>query len=129
MADDCCDSFGGRITIEAGNIVLKARGDITIYPTTVSVAAAAHQNGDAYYTQTPTLVGWDAAVSETCDGTSWDEALRRCKMNVTIVEEDNGRTHLFSGGRLVSEGLSVNLTSGEVSGLQYRGGKYRKTTS
>lgn len=127
MSDDCCNSFGGRITIKAGNQVLSARADITIMPADRSVEGGSNQDGSDYFTSKPTQVGWEATLSSPCD---YDLAtfLKTCSVNVTIDEEDNGRQHLFTGGRIVGE-LRQNLASGEVEGLMGRGGKYRRVAA
>lgn len=124
MADDCCNSFGGVITIQAGNQRLSARGDITIMPAGRSVEGGSNGDGTDFFTAKPTQVGWDATLSIPCDA-DLVALFKTCTVNVTIDEVDNGRQHLFTGGRIVGE-MSQNLSSGEVSGLTGRGGRYRR---
>lgn len=123
MADDCCDSFGGRISIEVAGIRYGARGDITIEPTNAEVAADANHDGSAFFTVRPKLYGAAMSFSNPC-GLKWSNEMARCKANVTIVEEENGRTHLFTGARFVGR-PSVNLSTGEVSGLSIASDKYQ----
>lgn len=124
MAEDCCNSFGGTITIEAGGYALVGRGDITLLPSSVTIEGGSNQDGSDYFTAKPAQVGWEATLQMPCD---FDilTLMRRCAINTTIVEHDNGRTHLFTGGRLIGE-PKVNLSTGEVEGLMGRGGKYRR---
>lgn len=127
MASDCCNSFGGIITITAGNLRLQARGDISIMPSNRSVEGGSNQDGSDFYTAKPTQVGWEASLSAPCDG-GLVALLKQCSINVTITEEDNGRQHLFTGGRIIGD-LKQSLSSGEVEGLSGRGGKYRLISS
>lgn len=127
MADDCCDNFGGKIYITAGGIRLKAAdGDISIRPTTGEVSATANQDGSASYSTAPRLPGADITFRDNC-GITWGEWMRKCKLDVTIVEEDNGRQHLFSGTRFVGRPV-INLTNGQVTGVSIEGGTYQKVT-
>lgn len=124
MADACCSSFGGHITLEVGERKLVARGEISLSPSSITVEGGSNQDGSDYFTSKPAQVGWEATLQTPCD---FDllELMRRCATNATIVEADNDRSHLFTGGRLVGE-PKVNLATGEVEGLMYRGGKYRR---
>ncbi len=123
MTEPCDNSFGGIITLEAGDLRLAVRGEISMQPGNIEVAADAHHDGTPFFTAKPVLPGFQCNFSHIHEGT-WDERMRRCNLNVTITERDNGRTHLFTGCRLVGR-VSVNLTTGEVSGLSGSGGKYR----
>lgn len=126
MADDpCCNSFGGRISIEVdGDRWPPTEGDIMLDPTNIEVEAFANQDGSAAYQSKPKLYGAELKFRHPC-GVKWDEAIRKCAINVTIVEEDNGRTHLFTGCRIVGK-PSLNLGTGEVDGLRVAGPRYQR---
>jgi hypothetical protein len=115
MDEDCCYEFGGRISIEVDGTFYRARGDISLMPSNVEVAAEAHQDGTMFSTSKPRLYGAEMSFSQPC-GLVWDEALRKCRVNVTIVEESNNRTHLFTKARIVGN-PKLNLSTGEVSGV------------
>lgn len=125
MADDCCNSFGGTIYIEAdGERLTPAEGDITLMPTTQETEAVTNQDGSTSYKVTPRSPRAEMAFRDGC-GIAWDDRMKKCKLNVTIVEETNGRQHLFTGTRFVGR-PSINLSSGEVSGVSIEGGVYQK---
>lgn len=127
MADDCCNSFGGRISIDIGGKRYSARGDITLTPTNLEVAGEANHDGTAYFTAKPVLYGASMNFTAPC-GLVWNDELARCAINVTIVEEQNGRAHLFTGARLVGR-PSLNLSNGEVSGLSIMSDRYQSTAA
>lgn len=124
---ECCGSFGGRIVIEIGDQRYSARGDITLDPTNVEVSADANQDGSAYFTVKPRLYGAAFTISNPC-GLVWTTEMSKCSVNVTITEEDNGRTHLFTGARFVGR-PQVNLSTGEVTGLSIASSAYQKIES
>jgi hypothetical protein len=127
MATDCCNSFGGRISIEIGGKRYPARGDITINPTNVEVAAEANHDGSPYFTSRPVLYGAQMTFTQPC-GLSWDAELARCALNVTIIEETNGRAHLFTGARIIGRPV-LNISTGEVSGLSIMTDRYQQVAA
>lgn len=125
MADDCCDSFGGRISITInGEQFAPTDGDIVIDPTRTTVTGGANHDGSAFYASKPKLYKADIKFRNKC-GIVWDEVMLRCRVDVTIVEEDTDRTHIFTGARITGE-AHVNLSNGEVEGLAIEGPKYQR---
>ena len=124
MSQDCCNSFGGRITITVGAEILVARGEVSLDIVDREVAAEANQDGSVFYTVKNTPVGGDASLAETCSG-SWSERMRTCAVNITVDEEDHGRQHLFTRTRLVGR-PKYNTSTGEISGVSWAGGTYKK---
>jgi hypothetical protein len=121
---DCCEQFGGRISIEIGDDrFAPTEADIELLPTNVEVDGEANQDGSACYKVKPKLYEADIKLRQPC-GIKWDAKMRVCKVNATIVEIDNGRTHLFTGARIVGR-PSVNLSTGEVTGLKIMGPAYQ----
>ncbi|GJE27948.1 phage tail tube protein [Methylobacterium organophilum] len=127
MSSDCCDSFGGRITITAGSEKLVARGEITLDISDREVSAESNQDGSTYYTTKMMPVGGDCSFTETCSG-SWPDRMKNCKVNITIVEEDHGRQHLFTGTRLIGR-PKYNTSTGEISNVTWAGGTYKRIIS
>lgn len=123
--DDCCDSFGGRISITVdGARMTPTDADITLDPTNISVTGGANQDGSAFFTSKPKLYGADVKFRNGC-GIAWDEKLRKCKIDATIVEEDNNRTHIFTGARFTGE-PKLNLSTGEIDGIKIEGSRYQR---
>lgn len=126
--NDCCDSFGGRISITVdGDRMTPSEGDVTLDPTNITVTGGANQDGSAFYTSKPKLYGADLNFRNGC-GITWDEKLRKCKVDATIVEEDNSRTHIFTGARFTGE-PKLNLSTGEITGIKIEGPQYTKLNS
>jgi hypothetical protein len=62
--------------------------------------------------------------SATAAASRWNDSLRKCAINATIVEEDNNRTHLFTGARFTGE-PKLNMSTGEIDGLKIEGAQYQ----
>lgn len=128
MADDCCNSFGGRISITVdGAAMTPSEADITIDPTNISVDAKANQDGSACYMAKPKLYAAEIKFRNGC-GILWDNSLRKCAINATIVEDDNNRTHLFTAARFTGE-PKLNLSTGEIDGIKIEGAQYQMLNS
>lgn len=127
MADDCCNSFGGRISIEIGGKRYSARGDISISPSNIETTGEANHDGSPYFVMKPVLYTAEMTFSNPC-GLNWDAEMARCSVNVTIVEETNSRQHLFTKARIVGR-PKLNLSNGEVSGLSISTDRYQRTGS
>lgn len=122
--DPCCNSFGGLVTIEVdGERWSPTDADIMIDPSNIEVAGAANQDGSAAFTSKPKLFGAEITFRNPCGG-KWNDRMRKCKVNVTIVEEDQGRTHLFTAARIVGS-PKLNVSNGEVTGLSVAGAQYQ----
>lgn len=114
--------FGGRITFEfAGVKIPPCDGDIVLDPSTREIDARANQDGSTAYQMKVKPVGAKVKLRHAA-GIDWDALLLQIG-NCTIVEEDNGRTHLYTGTRLTGK-PEVNVSTGEVDGLMIQGGKY-----
>jgi hypothetical protein len=124
MADDCCNSFGGIITVEIDGVMFSpTEADIVIDPTNIEVTDMANGDGTAAYTSKPKLFGADVTFRNPC-GIKWNDAMRKCRVNATIVEVAQNRSHLFTAARLVGA-PKLNLNNGEVSGLRISGSQYQ----
>jgi hypothetical protein len=87
------------------------------------VTGMANADGSACYTAKPKLYGVEVNFRSGC-GIKWDDKLRKCKIDATIVEEDNARTHIFTGARFTGE-PKTNLSTGEVTGVKIEGPQYQ----
>lgn len=124
MADDCCGSFGGRISITVdGAAMTPSDADITLDTSNLEVEGKANQDGSACFTAKPKLYKADIKFRSGC-GIAWDEKLRKCTINATITEEDNNRTHIFTGARFTGK-PTTNLSTGEVDGVAIEGARYQ----
>ncbi|MDQ2080477.1 phage tail tube protein [Xanthobacteraceae bacterium Astr-EGSB] len=124
MADDCCNSFGGRVSIAIDGVrYTPSEADITLQPANREVTAQANQDGSAAFMAKPRLPSADIKFRNNC-GIAWSELLLKCKIDATIEEEDNGRTHMFTAARITGT-PEVNLSSGEVSGMKIEGPNYK----
>lgn len=125
MAQETQGQFGGRVTFKFGTqFIVIAEAEVKIDPATFDVSARPNQDGTAAYEMKPVLVGADVEFRNVGD-VDWNAILLQIG-NVTIVEETNGRTHLFTGTRLVGK-PQVNVSTGIVSGLRVEGGQYQMT--
>jgi Phage tail tube protein len=116
--------FGGRITFNfAGQMIPVCEGTFEIDPSLIEVSADSNYDGSAAYKSKPKLVTCEITLRNIA-AVDW-QAIMFQSGNVTIVEEDNGRTHLFSNTRLTGS-PKVDLTTGDVKGLKVEGGTYQK---
>lgn len=119
--------FGGRITFNfAGQYLPPTDASITLDPSALSVEGKANHDGSPCYILKNELPGAEVRLRHK-DGVDWN-ALMLVVGNCTIEEENNGRTHLFTGTRFVGK-PKVDLSTGEVSGLSVMGGKYTRIDS
>ncbi|MFG1226031.1 phage tail tube protein [Xanthobacter wiegelii] len=121
---DCCNQFGGEIYLTVDDTrYTPSEGDITLMPTRSEVEGLANQDGSAAYRVSPRLPRADISFRQSC-GLNWDDEMLKCKVNATIVEKTNNRTHIFTGARFVGR-PSINLSTGEVTGVSIEGGTYQ----
>jgi hypothetical protein len=114
-------TFGGRIEVKIGTTIYKARGDITIMPTSFETTAEANQDGSVYATRKN--MPREAEMTFQLEaGERWN-VTEQSSLNVTIQEESSGRTHQFTDA-VVTGRPSVNLSNGEVSGLKIASALY-----
>ncbi len=119
--------FGGRITFNfAGQSIPVCEGTFTIDPALVEVSADANYDGSAAYRAKPKLPACEMTLRNIA-AVDW-QAIMFQSGNVTIVEEDTGRTHLFTGTRLTGK-PDIDLTTGDVKGLKVEGGAYQKVST
>ena len=122
MADT---QFGGRITLEFGNLsIVIANASVKLDISGTKSEDKANQDGSACYIYTPTPRAADFVARDDSVNLDWT-TLMRFTGNATITELDNGVTHLFTNCRLVGQPV-IDRDNGEVSGLKISGGQYQK---
>lgn len=125
MTDACCNSFGGLISIEIDGVQYPATdADIVLDVSNVEVTGNANSDGSGAFTSKPKLFGADITFRHPC-GIKWNDVMRKCKVNVTIVETDQNRSHLFTAAR-VTGAPKRNISNGEVTGLTIQGSQYQE---
>lgn len=116
--------FGGKITVTSSlGYKLSLRGTITVQPTAQSNEAITNQDGSTDRIMTPNAPM--AELSFRDDGGDWQGRITGARENLTIVEEQTGVTHLFTGAFWTGR-PNINRINGEVSGVQIVADSYRK---
>jgi hypothetical protein len=116
--------FGGRVTFQfAGQYIPPADGDIVLDVAKREVDAKSNQDESTAYMMKPKPVAAKIKLRHIT-GVDWDAIMLQIG-NCTIVEENNGRTHLFTNTRLTGK-PEVNVSTGEVDGLSVTGGVYTR---
>ena len=124
MASEIQGQFGGRVSFTFGSTTIPpSDGEFVLDPSLYDVSVRTNQDGTGAYQLKPKQPGCAIKLRNVGD-VDWQAILLQIG-NVTIVEEDNGRTHLFTGTRLTGT-AKVNISTGEVDGLKVEGGKYQR---
>ncbi len=125
MADS---QFGGRISIKAAGFNLSpTEADIKLKTSGLSKEAKSNQDGSACYMLKTMLRSAEFNFRRPIN-VDPASLLGLKNIDVTIVEEDNGRTHLFTGTQFTGD-PDENLSNGEVNGLKVEGGQYTRITA
>ena len=107
---------GGRFTIDINGQRYSGRGKATVIAAAATRENVANNDGtksSMVKARLPSLeLTFDRGV-----GLKWDEALMLQDLNVTFVETDAKRTHLFTDASFSGE-PSLDTDSGEISGLK-----------
>jgi hypothetical protein len=124
MANETDGWFGGRVTFTfGGQPFTLAEAAVKLSPALYDVSAKANQDGTAAYEAKPELVGADMTFRNAA-AIDWTKVNMQTG-NATIVEDTNGRTHMFTGTRLIGK-PDVDVSTGDVTGLKLAGGTYSK---
>lgn len=116
--------FGGRITFDFSGIKIPpSEGEFVLEPALYETEAKTNQDGTPAYMLKPRQPCCDIKLRNAA-GIDWQAIVLQFG-NATIVEQDNGRTHLFTNTRLIGS-PKINLVTGEVDGLKVEGGTYQK---
>jgi hypothetical protein len=116
--------FGGKITVTSSlGYKLSLRGTINVMTTAQSNEAITNQDASTDRIMTP--VAPSAELSFRDDGGDWQGRMGGQRENLTVVEEQTGVTHLFTGAFWTGR-PSINRINGEVSGVQIVADYYRR---
>lgn len=107
---------GGRFTIDINGQRYSGRGKATIVPAAATRENVANSDGTKSSMVKARLPSLDLTFDRGV-GLKWDESLMLQDLNVTFVETDAKRTHLFTDASFSGE-PSIDTDSGEVSGLK-----------
>lgn len=123
QAAGACDTqFGGRISLAIGGQQYPVTdGDIKMTVSNREVTAELNSDGTLCRKIKLTPYKWEITFRER-SGIVWQSNMMACSVDATVQEEDNGRTHLMTGGTFT--GLPVyNTATGELTGVAIEGGE------
>jgi hypothetical protein len=124
---DVPNQFGGRVTITAAGVRDQpTEADITLELANISREAKANQDGSACFTAKPKLYKADIKFRNSSD-IDWNTVLRQNAVNVTIDEEDNARSHLFTAAGFTGD-PKYNVSDGSVDGVTIESAQYQLVT-
>lgn len=116
--------FGGRCTFDFnGQKIPVCEGEFMLDVSPIEVSAESNYDGSTAYKSKPKPQGCSMTLRNV-SAVDWSRILFQFG-NVTVVEEDNGRTHLFTGTRMTGK-PEVDIVNGDVKGLKAEGGIYQK---
>lgn len=105
----------GKISVRITGHVYNTRGQFSVDPTHFTRSAAGNHNGTGSVTYAPEPPRMKMNFER--GGWVWDDQMLDRPVDVTAVEDANGRQHIVTGGRFVGR-PSIDLTTGEVSGCE-----------
>jgi hypothetical protein len=114
---------GGRVSVQIDNRAYKARGEITLDPSSIEVEAGVNQDGTLYRTvkakaRTAQLT-FDRFVDDSGRPLKWsDNIMLLSNITGTFIENDTNVTHLLTGGFFTGK-PEHNTATGEVTGLGF----------
>lgn len=117
------DTKGGRFTLEINGRSFSGRGEAKIKPARAVPEVGVNMDSTAYRTVKPTLAGLDLSFDRGV-GLLWTEDMMLQSINVTFVEKDAGRTHLYTNASWSGE-PEINTATGEVTGLSIQTDRYQ----
>lgn len=117
------DTKGGRFTLDINGRTYSGRGEAKIKPARAVRENGVNMDGSGYSTVQPKLAALELSFDRGI-GLVWDESMLLQSINVTFVETDSGRTHLYTNANWSGE-PEINTKDGEVSGLKIETDKYQ----
>lgn len=120
---------GGRVSTVIAGVVYSARGEISLNPSSITVDVGTNWDGTNFRTAKPKAITAELTFDKFVDLTGavlkWDDSLMlQTNLAVTFTETDTGLQHLISNACFVGE-PTVNLSTGEVTGLKIAGDTYK----
>lgn len=110
------DTKGGRFSLTINGQVFSGRAAAKLMLSGVSPSTGVNQDGSAFRTIAPKLVGIDLTFDRGV-GLKWDSKMLLSSIDVTFKEIDVGATHLFTSASWDGD-PTIDSATGEVSGLK-----------
>ncbi len=116
-------NFGGTMRLTIGGQPRTLRGSIKVNPSGTESEEIVNQDRSYSRSLKPALPGGDVTFED--DGGDWEAVLLMPPANITVVEDQTGAIHTFTGGSFVGK-PETDRSNGEVSGLKIICSIYRK---
>ncbi|UDL95506.1 phage tail tube protein [Lichenihabitans sp. PAMC28606] len=120
------DTKGGRFSLTMSGTTYSGRGAAKLMLSGVSPTTGVNQDGTPYRTVAPKLVGLDLSFDRGV-GLLWDETMLLNSIDVTFVETDLNKTHLFTSASWDGD-PTIDSATGEVTGLKVMTGSLNYQT-
>jgi hypothetical protein len=123
---EACDTqFGGRIAFTiGGQRFVAADSDVKFKVANLDVSA--EMNSDGTICRKLKLMPYKMEVTfRENSGIQWQQNMMACSVDVTAVEEDNGRTHMMTGATFTGS-PEYNTATGEITGVAIEGASYQR---
>lgn len=122
--------FGGEMNFTVNGSPLTLRAKFESEPVPFKTEGGANQDGSIYRTLKPEGYMAKPTFQDTPVGQAtamnWEGIFRGGPYNISLVEEQNGRLHTWTGGQF--EGTpQVDHMTGEVTGVELRARTYKRT--
>lgn len=122
QAAACDTQFGGRISLSIGGQQFPVSdGDVKMTVSNRQVDSELNSDGSLCRKVKLVPYKWEITFRER-SGIVWQSNMMACSVDATLVEEDNGRTHLMSSGMFTGSPV-YNTATGELSGVAIEGGE------
>jgi hypothetical protein len=122
--------FGGEMNFTVNGLPLAMRAKFENEPVPFDTEGGANQDGSIYRTLKPKGYMAKPTFQDTPVGTptamDWEGILRGGPYNISLVEEQNGRLHTWTGAQFEGK-PAVDLHTGEVTGIELRARSYKRT--
>ena len=120
------DTKGGRYSMTINGQVFSGRTAAKLMLAGVSPTTGVNQDGTAYRTVAPKLVGVDLNFDRGLN-VAWNSAMMLADVDVTFVEDDFGVTHMFTSAAYDGE-PTIDSATGEVTGVKVMTSESNYTT-
>jgi hypothetical protein len=118
--------FGGEMQFNVPSVgYIRLRGTFSVDPAGVTVSKITNQDNTNSRAFRPDGYGAELKSLEDRDDVAWDQIMRAGRQQMTIIEQQTGRIHIF--GNAFFEGTPmVDRETGEVTGLRIAADTYRR---
>lgn len=110
------DTKGGRFSMTVNGQVISGRGAAKLMMSGVAITTGVNSDGTGYKTVSPKLVGIDLTFDRGV-GLAWDSKMMLQDVDLTFVEDDFGKTHMYTSANYDGD-PTIDSATGEVSGVK-----------